>query len=82
MNHLRSRTVEQSTLSSPLRILAVADGLTPVRLAVSHVEINLQKAIGPQISQIYADGSGCYPASSQHLKGELRTLPTLLFYLR
>jgi hypothetical protein len=44
--------------------------------------INLQKAFGPQISQIYADGSGCYPAGSQHLKGELRTLAILLFYLR
>ncbi|MDP1937840.1 MAG: hypothetical protein Q8K91_11595 [Hylemonella sp.] len=42
----------------------------------------LQKAFGPQISQIYADGSGGYPASSQPLKGELRTLATPLFYLR
>jgi hypothetical protein len=44
--------------------------------------LNLQKAFDPQISQIYADGSGCYPASSQHPKGELSTLATLLFYLR
>jgi hypothetical protein len=42
----------------------------------------LQNAFDPQIPQIYADGSGCYPASSQHLKGELHTLATLLFYLR
>jgi hypothetical protein len=43
----------------------------------------LQKAFDPQISQIYADRSGCYwAASSQHPKGELSTLATLLFYLR
>jgi PAS domain S-box-containing protein len=37
MKPLRSRAVEQSTLSSPLRILAVADGGTTLRFALTDI---------------------------------------------
>ncbi|MDZ4254002.1 MAG: hypothetical protein U1A72_15640 [Sulfuritalea sp.] len=42
--------------------------------------MKLQEAFGPQISQIYADGSGRHLANSCHLMGE--ALSTSLVYLR
>ncbi|WP_310451178.1 hypothetical protein [Sulfuritalea sp.] len=49
MKHLRSTAVEQSTLSSPLRILAVADGDTAALQQISNTAVIAASNAAPRV---------------------------------